>query len=553
MLKKVINKLMNYLSKLSVEREDVLGVDITPGCIRVAQLSGGGNKWTLTKLGYKYIDDGFENFSISDKNTSDQYVNKLSQLITSTKTTTSNASVSIPVSSAIIKVVSLPLMTDEELNEAVETNSLWENVVQLTDNLEDYSIFWQVLKRNSSKNQMDLLFVASKLDDIDFYLDIIRQSGLKPVVVDVRCFAIRNALELRNDLTSNNSPIAIVEFGISENYILILHEDAPFISDIYLSDKDKKLLNNSEIDPILHKKIVDRFAMQISQMLSTYESNYKLQPIDSILFSSTFLTIDGTLGYFKEALPNLTVEVFDALKNITLPENLKEKASAEQNPSVFSSVLGLATRKLDVFGYYEYVTGTNNINLLPNRDGVKSQEKMKFFSRWGMVIFTLLVIALLSWSFFNDNTKIEKVDNLMVEYNNLEMLKSDKQMILDGLVAERKSLSGMLEASKKINSNQGFMYSVIVAVNSSVPQGVALNQIEYTGDDTLIISGLSINDQNILQFIANLQNSKPIDRSSLVNMSVTKKSERIYKNFKIKCVLVSQNSISSKQEDDNGN
>jgi len=533
MLKKVINKLMNYLSKLSVEREDVVGVDITPGCIRVAQLSGEKEKWTLTKLGYKYIDDNFESFSNNDKNTADQYVNKLSQLITSTKLTTSNAAVSIPVSSAIIKVVKLPLMTDAELSEAVETNSLWENVVQLSDDLEEYSIFWQVLKRNSTENQMDLLFVASN--------------------VDVRCFAIRNALELRSDLTSIDSPIAIVEFGVSENYILILHEDSPFISDIYLSDKDRNLLNNHDIDPILHKKIVDRFAMQVSQMLSTYQSNYKLQPIDSILFSSTFLTIDGTLNYFKSALPDINVDVFDALKNITLPENLKEKASAEQNQSVFSSVLGLATRKLDVFGYYEYVTGTNNINLLPNRDGVKSQEKMKFFYRWGMVIFTLLVIALLSWSFLNDSSKIEKVDSLMVEYNNLEMLKSDKQMILDGLVVERKSLSGMLEATKNINSNQGFMYSVIIALNSSVPQGVALSRIEYTGDNTLTISGLSINDQNILQFIANLQNSKPIDRSSLVNMSVTKKSERIYKNFKIKCVLATQDEASSNQESDNGN
>ena len=32
-------------------------------------------------------------------------------------------------------------MTDEELNNAVKTDSFWENLVQLTDNLDDYSIF----------------------------------------------------------------------------------------------------------------------------------------------------------------------------------------------------------------------------------------------------------------------------------------------------------------------------------------------------------------------------------------------------------------------------
>ena len=57
MHKKLIKKIMDYLSKLSVDQEDVVGVDITPSCIRLAQLSGGDDKWILTKLGYKYIED----------------------------------------------------------------------------------------------------------------------------------------------------------------------------------------------------------------------------------------------------------------------------------------------------------------------------------------------------------------------------------------------------------------------------------------------------------------------------------------------------------------
>jgi hypothetical protein len=37
-------------------------------------------------------------------------------------------------------------MSDDELQKAIETDSLWENLVQLTDNLDDYSIFHQVIK-----------------------------------------------------------------------------------------------------------------------------------------------------------------------------------------------------------------------------------------------------------------------------------------------------------------------------------------------------------------------------------------------------------------------
>ncbi|HIE78296.1 MAG TPA: hypothetical protein EYP92_05715, partial [Candidatus Thioglobus sp.] len=66
MFKKIIKKLMDYLSKLSVEQEDVVGVDITPGCIRLAQLSGSDDNWVLTKLGYKYIEGATDISSIKD-------------------------------------------------------------------------------------------------------------------------------------------------------------------------------------------------------------------------------------------------------------------------------------------------------------------------------------------------------------------------------------------------------------------------------------------------------------------------------------------------------
>ena len=65
------------------------------------------------------------------------------------KITTKNVAISIPVTSAIIRVVTSPLMTDDELQKAIETDSLWENLVQLTDNLNDYSIFHQIINRNS--------------------------------------------------------------------------------------------------------------------------------------------------------------------------------------------------------------------------------------------------------------------------------------------------------------------------------------------------------------------------------------------------------------------
>ena len=547
MFKKLIKVIVSYLSKLTVEQEDVVGIDITPNCIRVAQLSSAKKKWTLSKVGYKYIDGG-SNHSIIEN--PESYVNKLTQLVTASKIKTKNAAVSIPVSSAIIKVVPLPMMTDEELKVAIASDSLWENAVQLSDSLEEYSIFWQVLKRDNTENQMHLLFVASKLDDIDNYLDIVRQAGLNPVVVDVRCFATRNALALRTDLTKSESPVAIVEFGAFENYILILHKDSPFISDIYLSEKDRNTLMDQDSTDDQVMGISNRFSMQVSQMISSYTAKYKTQPIDTLLISSSMPNIEKTVVNFNAALPKINVEVFDSLMNVEVPGNLKEKATAELNSSIFSSALGLATRKLDVFGYFEYVTGTNNINLLPNRDSVKNQEKMKFLSRWGVVIFAVLVVSFGIWNFLASGSEVDRVDSLMIEYNELAPIRDEKQFIFDDLNSKKQALETTLDATNNLTSNQRFMYSVLLGINSAIPgNSLKLTKINYSGGNEIQLEGISSNDGGILTFIDNLAIIDVINKASLATMSVKTVSNQKVKAFIIKIILIEQETIDSREKD----
>ena len=157
------------------------------------------------------------------------------------KITTKNVAISIPVTSAIIKVVTSPLMTDEELQKAIETDSLWENLVQLTDNLNDYSIFHQIINRNSKNNTMEILFVASKLSDVNSYSSIAKKAGLNPVIMDVRCFTLKNAYDNTKDKSiTDKVNSAILELGVDENYIMIIHKNIPVITDIFLRPQEKQ-------------------------------------------------------------------------------------------------------------------------------------------------------------------------------------------------------------------------------------------------------------------------------------------------------------------------
>jgi len=286
-------------------------------------------------------------------------------------------------------------------------------------------------------------------------------------------------------------------------------------------------------------------------MISSYTAKYKTRPIETLLISSSMPNIERTIGNFNEALPKIKVEVFEPLLNSVVPENLKEKSEAELNSSIFSSALGLATRKLDVFGYYEYVTGTNNINLLPNRENVKTQEKMKFVSRWGVVAFAVLLIAFGIWNFLQSGKEVDRVDALMVEFNQLEPVRNEYQMTLAGLLAKKNSLEMTLEATNELTSNQGFMYSVLLGINSSIPSSyLKLTKIDYLGGNEIIINGMSANDSNILSFIENLSEVDVIEKASLATMSAEKVSNQSIKKFVVKVVLIEQETIDGRGSED---
>ena len=63
-----------------------------------------------------------------------------------------------------------------------------------------------------------------------------------------------------------------------ENYLLILKDEVPFVSDIFVSSKDKLLLGSEQTDDSL-QPIIDRFAMQIKQNLDSYVYRLKYEKI----------------------------------------------------------------------------------------------------------------------------------------------------------------------------------------------------------------------------------------------------------------------------------
>ena len=517
--------------------EDVVGVELSGGEIRLAQISqAGSGKWNLNNFYVHPITGLPEDGSITEY--PDLVSEQLKIAVEKAKVTTTNAAVAIPVTSAIIRVVTSPLMTDEELKVAIESDSLWENLVQLTDNLSDYSIFHQVVNRNETANTMDILFVASKLSDVNAYTSIIEKGGLNPVIIDVKCFSLKSAVDQINQISSGvdeENLTVLLEFGLDENYVMILYDNNPIITDIFIRGQDRDILMNSDNAEDI-EALVRRYLNQVKQAIQDFETKYEKR-VRNIRIISNLDKIENYLESFRKNLVNTGFVLFDPIKDLNVQAQLKEKVE-QTNRSYFTSVIGLAFRKLDVFGYYKFVTAVKNINLLPNRDNVISEKKAKFFSNFafkgviGLVTLIYLVLFSLSfWQIIDLNKKITNYEKIVKEHKDIEEEKKKYKKELGKMTTS-------LKLSKSIKSNKVISFKILSQIASSVPRGIRFDSLEYDGNKKLIIEGSSSNDQNILKLIRNLNGKKTIKQATLATMtSVESIDAKNLKGFKIICRL----------------
>ena len=531
------NLLKNRIGKASVQGEEILGVELTTNEIRLAQVSSNkSNQWVLDKFYVHKFEGVDENGTVLENQ--DKIADELKLAIQKSKVSTTNAAIAIPVTSAIIRVVTSPLMTDEELKKAIDTDSLWENLVQLTDNLNDYSIFHQVINKDEKGNTMDILFVASKLSDINSYTAIIKKAGLNAVIIDVKCFALKSAVDQINQIAGSiedSNLTAVLEFGLDENYVMILYDNNPIITDIFIRSQDRKTLqesnNQEEMDAL-----VRRYMTQVKQAVQDFETKYEKR-IRNLKVTSNLTNVDDYLASFRKNMVNTGYNLFNPFEGIKVPAQLESDVQFT-NPSYFSTVMGLAFRKLDVFGYYKFVTAVKNINLLPNRDNMIAQKKAKAFSNFafkGVVgIVAVIYVILFGFSFW----QIMDLNKKIQGYEQVVQVHQERTELRDKFLKEKRMMDKSLELSNSIKSNKTVSFRVLAQIASAVPNRVKFSSIEYNGSDLITIQGTAFSDQDILKLISNLNNKKLIAQASLASMILPEqKDSQSRKGFVIACVL----------------
>lgn len=198
------------------QNKGIIGLDIGSRHIKAVQLKELKEGYQMERLGVislppELIVDG----SILD---SMRVVESIKELITEAKIKARDATITVSGhSSVIIKRVTLPQMSEEELNESIK----FEAEQYVPFDVEDVNLDFQILGQRRDENQMDVLLVAVKKDKINEYVSVVRDAGLNPVIVDIDAFALENMYEVNYEVAENEN-VALVNIGASTININIL-------------------------------------------------------------------------------------------------------------------------------------------------------------------------------------------------------------------------------------------------------------------------------------------------------------------------------------------
>lgn len=529
---KLIDGVMRLIGWLTVRQEELLAIDIRPGAIYVSQLKQEQNakKWFVEHLYVRnVVSEGVEYDQDHIKNNIQLYASNLRQVVESKGIETANVAISLPVASSIIKMVTAPSMSDEELENAIQYESLWENLVQFAGSMDDYSIYWRVVKRHQKSNTMDLLFIASKLSEINIFAEVIRVAGLQAVLMDVRCFPLVDALAFHfGDEAFTAQHKGIVELGTGENYLMIAEGESIYVSDIFLPESGRQALTQTEFDEEAVRLSMTRYAAQLRQALMLYQNRPDSEPIEELLFVSSLPLANEFVHALSQVLKDVKVSMFSPLEGVLLPDQHKHFAEDNANLSYLAPVLALSKRKLDVFGYYQYTASTQNINLLPDRENVVRSRKMKVALTWSVVAVVLLggfYIGADSLLQLQKNSQLqEKIRNFGRVSEELANVNAE----LEAVKIQRGQYENTFAALEEMISpaQQRHFSDSLIALSNALPLKIWLTQINHDEGLRIRIYGRSESGQSVQQFVSNLNESDYFDEFMLLNMELDRVDKR---------------------------
>jgi type IV pilus assembly protein PilM len=190
------------------EGKNLVGVDIGTSSIKVVQMRESRRGIGLLRFGFAPLAPQ----TIVDGQVMDASVvtETLMRLFHNAKIKQKEVAISVSGQSVIIRKITVPMMTQAELDEQIH----WEAEQHIPFDIKDVQVDYQVLRKRPETSQMDLLLVAAKRDQINDYAQLARDAKLRPVICDIDAFTVQNVFEFSRGLPQDQT-VGLLNVGAS--------------------------------------------------------------------------------------------------------------------------------------------------------------------------------------------------------------------------------------------------------------------------------------------------------------------------------------------------
>jgi type IV pilus assembly protein PilM len=343
----------------------LVGLDIGSSSVKAVELKAAGKGYRLTAIGVEPVPpDSIVDGAIIDGGA---VADAVRRLFDAHKFKARDVVASLSGNSVIVKKITLPAMTEQELGESIQ----WEAEQYIPFDIQDVNLDYEILTPTAGmegQGTMEVLLVAAKKEKIADYTNVIAQAGRTPVIVDVDAFALQNAYEVNYGFEPS-AVIALLNAGASAININILNgAQSVFTRDVSMGGnafteavqkelglpyETAELVKKGEgiegtsyedVRPVL-KAMTDNVLLEVEKTFDFFKATAASDRIDRIVLSGGASRVEG----FAEALAtrfDTEVMAFDPFRQIFIDSAKIGTDSIEAVAPVAAVAVGLALRKV---------------------------------------------------------------------------------------------------------------------------------------------------------------------------------------------------------------
>ncbi len=346
------------------KKKGLVGVDIGSSAVKAVELKVGGkgnDEYQLLNIGVEPLPpEAIVDGAIMD---SGAVIDAIQRLFQDNKIKTTDVVTGVSGNAVIVKKISLPQMSAEELAESIH----WEAEQYIPFDIQDVALDYEVIEGGGSGGNMDVLLVAVKKDKISEYTSAIQQAGRTPKVVDVDVFALQNCYEMNYGVDASrvvallNIGASIMNVNVVKGGVSVFNRDIAgggsqytdaIQKDLNLSFEQAETLKKGDpvegasaesLHPIL-QAVSESIAMEIQKTFDFFRATSQEDRIDQIFLSGGTAKIHGLQDLLKERF-GAPVDILNPFLNVSYSEKEFNPEYLDEIGPAAAIAVGLAVRR----------------------------------------------------------------------------------------------------------------------------------------------------------------------------------------------------------------